>query len=224
MSISQARMNQKIGRVAAIENMRQRLEHLACDLERGRAQDDFDHKSPTVERTCALETLSAVDELMVGLGFDERLSAHIARLMIGLTSVETGSRDSIFEPEKTAARPEIPPTILQFRGRVAAVQDLLMRNGRTEKEAAIFVLRNLSDAVIKTLRHSNDRREITWKTVKRWRDNAKQDARTSFLRQSYEDTAELISSYEKGGQTEKLAKMLLTRFSLHIDAFLPKSD
>lgn len=133
-------------------------------------------KKPGGRRHLLFHYLVAVGDMMRDLGWhEEKITNILDGAVISLDKVESGITDEMFvgERDKLSGAP-LPPSHLQIRGRVAAVQDYLKASGLMKKESAEFVLRTLGSHRVDRLVANRDNRTQTlptWKTVNRWRED-----------------------------------------------------
>lgn len=157
-----------MGRVQAIGRLRVALANIEAEY---REEERRRKLGASEERLAAALSLGAVCDLVHDLGWsDAGLDAHLLRLLDALRNLEDGTPSAMLAPAKPNGKPPVPDTIMGVRGRMAAVQDLLMKAGRSEEEAATFVLRAVGRDFVDRLRWHDHKGAVGWKTVKRWRD------------------------------------------------------
>lgn len=156
--------------LAALEQFRQRLGLLAYQLHLGAQDPECDHESATVRRGACVAALAAVEDLVRAIDRgDTSLREPILWLMSGLADVENGRTDPLFTPERKS-KPPLPILAQMLRGHVAAVQEMLVKTGKTPDEAARRTFQLLGAAATRRIASQQARDGVSWTTVRRWRE------------------------------------------------------
>jgi hypothetical protein len=159
--------------VDALDVFQARLTALRQQMEDARNSDDMDLESGDNQRLMAAVSLSAVCEFLEGAGWSD-LSEPFVRIMVSLEHLASGIVDPIFSVDRGNGALNTSHTIMSLRGRIAACQEALMKQGLSEIEASTFIFRQLGGAATERLRDrksdSSAYTPATPKTIKRWRD------------------------------------------------------
>lgn len=200
------------GRVDALNRFRARLSELANQLEEAERRPDFDDTNTAVERACCVEMLAATEELVRGIGCGGHKVAELfVRLMTALENVQSGRTDPFVIPARTGTRPSLPPIVLAFRGRVAAVQQMLMDDGAKEDEAAQRVFRHLGEPAAKLIRYHGLKNGVDWKSVRRWRREANLAASTEPDKDGFQKMRATIAAHINPAETPDARSARLLR-------------
>jgi hypothetical protein len=137
---------------------------------------------------------------------------HLRDLLHSLEDVQAGARADLFEPISTGKR-VASPSQEEFRGKTAAVLELVLDAGAELDEAARMIAHDLDAAGYRRPRdqragRGNDR--INAGTVKAWRRKAKEAPASSRIRSAYEQWLELGRLYaaQGAGPGQTAAKMM----------------
>lgn len=157
----------------AEDDFRKRLTVLTLQINQGAETPGFDLEASHVQRSIAVEALAAVCEYLNGNGWGERLTGPFVKLLVSFENLASGSVDPVFRLDRDKGKPTTSHTILNLRGRAAAVQQLLMDHEHSEAEAASFILRELGAVAVDRLRNLNGPAKagspVGPRAIQRWR-------------------------------------------------------
>lgn len=99
---------------------------------------------------------------------EAKLGFGLERILNTLTDIHQGREAGRWLDNTVPHRGPLPVAVQGARGRCAAIMEILMRT-RSPKKSAEFILERLPAAALRALAGPRSTREVTWKTVGRWR-------------------------------------------------------
>lgn len=123
----------------------------------------------------ALQSVCTMVQTFPGFDKGNDLGFAFRLLMVAMTDIEAGRPVAWLKPE-ILSRPSPGLDINGARGRCAALMELAMTQGRTREVAAKFVLRHMPPHLREKLTAAGYHSGATWRTVSKWRENARWSA------------------------------------------------
>lgn len=195
--------------MTALEGLAGALAMVAHQLGEAETWPDFEERRGAIERGAALAALSAVCEFLTDDPRTREGADPLVRLVRALHRLEQGQTDPMLERAAAAGRPKVPDEVLTIRGRVAAVQQILMHAGKGEREAAQFVFRALGANAVERLMWRRGGSAATWRSVKKWRDEVDLAPAAKEGFNTFMETTRRIDRKPATAEAEALARVLL---------------
>ena len=169
------RLGQRLRRLKALS------EHAAMaaqdpDMDTSWADEHWQH---WMQRHHAHESIVAVSEFLYAVPELRGLDMALDHLERSLLDIENGRKPKwlwdVRPVDEDGNRPlgagKVELRIVYDRAVCAAVMQILMDADHDRKKASRFVIRHISDKTMKRLLGKRSGRELSWRTVARWRDD-----------------------------------------------------
>lgn len=175
-------------------------------------------------RSICVHLLGAFNEFLREIGHGRDVPDALMLLTMALNDAEDGKESEFLTIRRGSKRPALSSIVMTLRGRVAGVQDYLMANGMTQKDAAKFVFRKLGNDAVERIRGQKDKSELSWRTVNRWRNEPKDDDNRDFWANAMEVTKFTLSKVGPGPSPTRVAEALLSDTKQQACSALPEFE